>query len=332
MGCPVDAKQSMLVTVLPDAVEKGLTLYANTSARVFEWNGRRITAVKAEVLDPKTNKPTGIKVTVKPKVAVSSGGAINSPGLLMRSGLDADGLVGRRTWIHPVIPILALFDREVKAYQGAPQSAYSHHFIERGEGKMGFFLEVPPVHPMLGAIISTGTGAAVQELFSKLPNINAMLSLHVDGLLPEEEGATVRLRDSGYTRYSITYKFLDAHWESFRAASKEMARIQFAAGARQVMSLHLDPVVMESEKDIEKLDRAPFGPVLQKVTTAHQMGGCAMGKDPRTSVVDPQLKFHDMDNLYVVDGSVLPTSLGVNPQETIFGIARWSAAHIAAAV
>jgi choline dehydrogenase-like flavoprotein len=62
------------------------------------------------------------------------------------------------------------------------------------------------------------------------------------------------------------------------------------------------------------------------------MGGCGMGKDPKTSVVDPRLKFHTMDNLYVVDGSVLPTSLGVNPQETIFGIARWAAGHIGAAV
>jgi choline dehydrogenase-like flavoprotein len=66
--------------------------------------------------------------------------------------------------------------------------------------------------------------------------------------------------------------------------------------------------------------------------TAHQMGGCAMGKDPATSVVDPHLRYHAMDNLFVVDGSVLPTSLGVNPQETIFGIARWAAGHIAQAI
>ena len=57
-----------------------------------------------------------------------------------------------------------------------------------------------------------------------------------------------------------------------------------------------------------------------------------MGKDPRTSVVDPHLKFHTMDNLFVVDGSVMPTSLGVNPQETIYGIARWAAQHIGAAI
>ena len=111
-----------------------------------------------------------------------------------------------------------------------------------------------------------------------------------------------------------------------------MAKLQFAAGAKKVASLHLEPVVMEKVEDIDKLDSARFGPVHMRVLTAHQMGGCAMGKDARTSVVDPHLKFHTMDNLFVVDGSVLPTSLGVNPQETIYGIARWAAQGVAAAL
>jgi choline dehydrogenase-like flavoprotein len=322
----------MAVTVLPDAVELGLDLYANTSARTLEWNGRKVTTVHAEVLDPVKNRPTGVKVRVHPKLMVVSGGAINSPGLLMRSGLDAEGRVGQRTWLHPVMIMMGLFDREVKPFAGAPQSVYSHHFIERGPGKVGFFLEVAPIHPMIASTVGTGGGPALQELVSQLPHVNATISLHVDGLLPEEEGATVRLKDGAYSRYSIDYGFQDAHWESFRAGCKEIARIQFAAGARKVMSLHLKPVVLESVKDLGLLDQAPFERLQVRVATAHQMGGCAMGKDPARSVVDTNLRYHTMDNLYVVDGSVLPTSLGVNPQETIFGIARWAAGHLAQAV
>jgi choline dehydrogenase-like flavoprotein len=332
MGCPVDAKQSMLTTVLPDAVEKGLALYANTSARTLDWSSRRVTAVRAEVLDVKTNRPTGVRVTVRPKVCVVSGGAINTPGLLLRSSLDSEGRVGRRTWLHPVVLMLAQFDREIRAYSGAPQSVYSHHFLERGPGKVGFFLEVPPVHPMLASTVATGAGPLVQELLSDLPRVQAMLAITVDGLLPEEEGATVRLKDGGYSRFSIDYAFLDQHWEAFRTACKEMARIQFAAGARKVFSLHLDPVVLESPADLDKLDAAAWEKVRLKVMTAHQMGGCAMGKDPAHSVVDPHLRYHGLDNLFIVDGSVLPTALGVNPQETIFGIARWAATHIDQAV
>jgi choline dehydrogenase-like flavoprotein len=62
------------------------------------------------------------------------------------------------------------------------------------------------------------------------------------------------------------------------------------------------------------------------------MGGCAMGRDFRKSVVDSRLRYHHLDNLFVVDGSVFPTSLGVNPQETIYAIARWGANHLASAV
>ncbi|MFO0598562.1 MAG: GMC family oxidoreductase [Myxococcaceae bacterium] len=332
LGCPVDAKQSMLATILPDAVELGLDLYANVSARMLEWSGKRVSAVKAEVLDPLKNRPTGVRITVKPKLTVVSGGAINSPGLLMRSGLDGDGLVGTRTWFHPVAAQLAEMPFEVKAFQGAPQAVASHHFIDRGAGKLGYFLEVPPVQPMLGAVASTGTGAEVQEMLTRFPYINAMLAITVDGLTPEENGATVRLKDGGYSRYSITYDFQDRNWEALREGCKTMAKIQFAAGAKKVASLHLKPVIMNSESEIGKLDDAPWEPVSFRVLTAHQMGGCWMGKDARTSVVDPHLRFHTMDNLYVVDGSVLPTALGVNPQETIYGIARWAAAHIGAAV
>jgi choline dehydrogenase-like flavoprotein len=271
-------------------------------------------------------------LTVKPRVTVVSGGAINSPGLLLRSGLDGDGRVGTRTWVHPVVGTLAEMPFAVNAFAGAPQSVSSHQFIERGKDKIGYFLEVPPLQPMLGSIASAGTGTQVQDLLSRLPFINAMLAITVDGLLPEENGATVRLRDGAMSKYAISYDFQPPHWEAFRDACKEMAKLQFAAGATQVLSLHANPVVMKSPDDIGKLDDAPWEPARVRVLTAHQMGGCCAGKDPHHSVVDPHLRFHSMDNLFVVDGSVLPTALGVNPQETIFGIARWAAGHIGAAV
>ncbi len=332
MGCPIDAKQSMLVTVIPDAVEKGLTLYANASVRRLETDGKKVTAVHADVLDAKTQRPSGKKIVVKPKVAAVCGGALNSPALLLRSGLDAGGRVGKRTWLHPVVMSMALFDEPVNAFSGAPQSVYSHHFLERGEGKLGYFLEVPPVHPMLGATVGTRVGAPLMDLMSKLPYLQVALAITVDGLTPGEEGGTVGLRDGAYSRLSFNYPLTALHWEAFKHACKEMARVQFAAGAKQVMSLHADPVVMTSAAEIDKLDDATWEKMRCRVVTAHQMGGCQMGKDPNTSVVDATLKFHGMDNLFVVDGSVFPSSLGVNPQETIMGISRWAAQHVAAAV
>jgi choline dehydrogenase-like flavoprotein len=152
-------------------------------------------------------------------------------------------------------------------------------------------------------------------------------------MFPEDEGGTVRLRDPTERRVSIDYPLRPFHFEAFRAACKEMARIQFAAGAREVRSLHAQPVRLGSAKEIDAaLDRAPWEAGRVRVATAHQMGGCAMGSDPHTSVVDSTLRYHGLDNLFVVDGSVFPTSLGVNPQETIFGIARWASQFVAASV
>ncbi len=332
LGCPLDAKMSMLVTLIPDAVEKGLTVQANASARRLLVGNRRVGGVEAQLLDPESDKPTGVTLTVMAKTVAVCGGAINSPALLLRSGLDGNGNVGKRFFLHPVVIMSALMPDPVAPWSGAPQAAYSRHFIERGPGKVGFLLEVPPIMPLIAATVFPGTGEQHQALMEQLPYIQSTIAICHDGLLPEDGGGTVKLRDPEERRVSIDYPLRPFHFEAFRAACKEMARIQFAAGAREVRSLHSQPVRIRKAADIEAaLDAAPWEAGRVRVATAHQMGGCAMGGDPRTSVVDSTLRYHGMDNLFVVDGSVFPTSLGVNPQETIFGVARWASQHVAAA-
>lgn len=330
MGCPVDAKQAMHVTYIPDAVENGLWLYADTRAERIEVERDRVVAVHARVLDRATGRPTGRRVVVRPKVAVSCCGAINGPALLLRSGLDRNGRVGKRTFLHPVVAIAGIHDQPIRAFYGAPQSVGSHQFVDRGPGRIGFFLEVPPVHPMLAGTAFRTFGAAHQALVAQLPHIAVIIALSVDGLLPGDEGGTVSLRSDGRVR--VDYPIGPALREAFRTASVAMARIQFAAGARKVLSLHNAPVELASERDLERLERAPWGALEHAIFTAHQMGGCAMGADPERSVVDSTLRHHHIPNLFVVDGSVFPTSLGVNPSETIYALAHRARDHVAAAV
>ncbi len=326
MGCPIDAKRSMDVTYVPDAVKRGAHLYANTRAVRIDLHRKRASLVRAEVLEPGTDRPKGHTVLVKPKVVVLCGGAINSPALLLRSGLDFNGRIGRRTFLHPVVASVAAFRQRIDGFYGAPQSITSHQFADRGPGKLGFFLETAPVHPMLAATSAGGFGAAHQEVMARLGHVCALIGITIDGFLPGEEGGTVSLRKDGRAR--LDYKLRPQHWEALREANKALARIQLAAGADTVWSLHEDPVVLRGEADLAKLDRAPWRPVRVALFTAHQMGGCAMGKDPDKSVVSSKLRHHQVDNLFVADGSVFPTSLGVNPQETIFALAHWAAGHI----
>jgi choline dehydrogenase-like flavoprotein len=333
LGCPTDAKQSMLVTLLPDAVEGGLDIYANASARRLLVEGRRVRGVEAQLLEPSRDVPTGVTLRVRAKTVAVCGGAINSPALLLRSGLTGQGNVGKRLFLHPVVIMSAQMEEPVEAWAGAPQTAYSRHFIDRGPSRTGYFLEVPPLYPMIAATVLPGFGASHQELMAKLPYTQVTIALTVDGFLPGDIGGTVRLGKPQERRVHIDYPIRPWQWEAFRDACVTMARLQFAAGAREVVSLHASPVRLRPGDDVERLlAAAPWQTGRVRVATAHQMGGCCMGQDPATSVVDSSLRYHGLDNLFVVDGSVFPTSLGVNPQETIFGIARLRASDVAASV
>ena len=102
-----------------------------------------------------------------------------------------------------------------------------------------------------------------------------------------------------------------------------------AAGAQLVQSTHTTPVHVRLEADLAALKSAPYGALEHPIFSAHQMGGCPMGSDPSTSVVNPDFGHHEVRNLFVVDGSVLPTSLGVNPSETIYALSHLATKSVA---
>ncbi|MCB9681635.1 MAG: GMC family oxidoreductase [Alphaproteobacteria bacterium] len=330
VGCPVDGKQAMGITYLQDAVGEGLQLYANVRVERLEVDGDRVVAVHGRGMSPQAGAPDGPAVVVRPKVAVSSGGAINGPALLLRSGLTADGRVGRRTFLHPVIGTFARFEHVINPFWGAPQSVGSHQFIDRGPDRVGYFLEVPPLQPMLASVGMAQFGADLREAIGDLPHTNAVLGLMRDGILPGDDGGTVSLRPDGTPR--LDYPVRPFLQEAFRHAFEQMMRIQLAAGATIVGSGHYQPVVARSEADLAELDRRAYGAHEHMIFTAHQMGGCTMGGDPSTSVVDTEHRFRGVPNLFVVDGSVLPTSLGVNPSETIYGLAHRARRFVGEAV
>lgn len=330
VGCPVDGKQAMHVTYIQDAVRGGMTLLADCEVQTLARSGTRISSVHANVLNRANGRPTGRKVKVTAKIVVASGGALNTPALLLRSGLDGGGLVGTRTFIHPVVTMLATYKDKVNGFWGAPQSISSHQFAEPAPGKMGFFLEAAPVQPMLMAQAAAMHGDVLTQTLSKLPHISAVLGLAIDGLLPEETGGTVTLRGDG--RMKFVYAFTPALENAIREAHVAIARLHLAGGAERIFSLHTEPCQVRDEAGLKALAAKPFGSLKHPIFTAHQMGGCAMGGDPKRSVVDTEHRFRGVDNLFVVDGSVLPTSLGVNPSETIYGLAHRARKFVAAAV
>ncbi len=325
MGCPVDAKQGMLLTYLPDALRDGMRLLADTRAERIEVRGDRARRVHARVLDRDTGQPTGAEVTVEARVVVVSGGAINSPALLLRSGLDEGG-VGRRTFLHPVVAVLGRYTERVDGFYGAPQSVGSHAFFDRGADRVGFFLEAAPLHPMLVATALPLVGEERAQQMRNLPHLSGLIAVCVDGLLEGDEGGTVRLDRHG--RIRLRYRVGPPLAEAFHAAHRGLVQVHLAAGAVEVATAHRPPVRLRPGDDLRALDTVPYGAHHHPIFTAHQMGGCRMGLDPATSVVDPDLRHHRVKNLFVVDGSVLPTAAGVNPSETIYAIAHKARAAV----
>lgn len=328
MGCVIDAKQSMLVTFIPEAVQAGADVYANAWVERVEVEGRRVRAVIAKIRDPRTDRFTGRTLTVRARATVLAGGAINTPAILLRSGVDPSGRTGKRTFLHPAVGGVGVHAERVDPFVGSPQYVYSDEHVQRGPELMSFLLEGAPMFPMTSGSFPRTLGAERQAIMELLPYSSLTGALLHDGfhLDDPDEGATVRVSEGG--RPEVHYQWTERLVEGLRAATKAALEIQLAAGARQVYSSHT--FYATSRDELERVvAEARFGPGEVPIFIAHCMGGCPMGTDPSKSVVDSRtLRHHALDDLFVIDGSVYPTSLTVNPQISIYGLASWGAEHV----
>ncbi len=334
MGCPVNAKQSMLVSTIPSALDKGAVLVTRARAERIVMQGGKAQAIEASAMDGRGIYPSGRKIRVLAKAFVLAGGSINTPGLLLRSdeGLNPYQRVGKRTFLHPVNISGAFMPFKVEGWNGAPQSIYSDHFLESQpiDGPIGYKLEVPPLHPVLTAITMTGFGAKHRSVMSRFAQLQVVLSLLRDGFHPDSPGGNVELKRDGTP--VLDYPITDFVWEGLRRSYLTMAELQFAAGATRVVPIHEDIGVegysswAEAKRGISEL---PLEILRAKIVSAHVMGGCGMSADPRQGVVDVNGRHHQVDNLYVFDGSAFPTSIGANPQLSIYGLVARNASRLA---
>lgn len=330
LGCPVNAKQSMLVTTLPAALDRGAHLYVEAPVTRLVVAAGRIQHLECVSALP-DGSATGAPARVRARHYVVSGGAINTPALLLRSKVpDPRGLLGRRTFLHPVVLSSATHAQRVEGWAGAPQSVYSDHFLDHSpfEGPMGFKLEAPPLHPMVFATATTGFGVEHAQRMALFPHTQVVLALLRDGFHPESVGGTVGLRSDGSPL--LDYPLTPYVLEGARRAMLAMAELQFASGARTVVVAHefASPCSSwaEARRQIEQL---PMQPLLTKFFSAHVMGGCPMASDESRGVVRPDGVHWHLENLSIHDGSLFPTSIGANPQLSIYGIVNRMATALA---
>jgi choline dehydrogenase-like flavoprotein len=321
MGCPLNAKQSMLVTYIPQSLVNGARLISRLKVKQIQFKGSRVAALSCVSIDA-TGKETTTLHKVTAKQFILSGGAINTPGLLLQSkASNPYKQTGLRTFLHVSAGSSALFEHEIRSDAGAPQSVFSNEFLYPKDGGMGFKLEVPPIHPVLAATTMNQIGTMHADFMSQLPYAQAMIALLRDGFHEYSQGGQVKL--DKYGEPVLDYQLTDYVWKGVESAYIAMAEIQFAAGAKKVLPIHADTkacsTFSEAKAFIRSLSMQPNSATL---FSAHVMGGCALGNDYKTSVVDLSGRHHQYENLYIFDASIFPTSIGANPQLSIYGIIK----------
>lgn len=322
LGCPVDAKQSMLTTTIPSALDNKAKLVHHARVIRVLREGDRVVGVEAEALTPNVRATTGQKVTVRATRTVLSGGAINTPAVLLRSKApDPHGRIGKRTFLHPTTLTMAIYPTTIDPYFGAPQSIYSDHFQWQtvDTGPPGFKLEVPPLQPAFAAAFYGAVGEELTASVDQLNQTQCMIALIRDGFHEESQGGQVDLNDQGHP--ILDYPVSDFIVEGVKRSWDVMLEMQFATGCSSARPAHKQARHYTSLKEA-RAALAELEIVAHKATvgSAHVMGGAAMGDDPTTSVCDSNGKFHHLDDLYVMDGSLFPTSIGANPQLSIYGL------------
>lgn len=330
MGCPTNAKQSALINLIAPTLDRGATLLVQTRVERLVIENGEVHGVDCVPVLMNSERAPGAGLRVTARHVVVAGGALNSPALLMRSQApDPYSVLGKRTHLHPNLISAATYSQPVEGWSGAPQTVYSSHFANYAQidGPMGFKLDAAPMHPTLMFSTFAGFGAQLTHVGKTYPNTQAMICMLRDGFHPDSPTGSVSLRDDGSP--VLEYKLNPFFWEGAQRALLAMAETQFAAGALSVTPVHENAGNYSSWKEArEAILALPMVPYKTRVSTAHQMGGCAIAAKPELGVVDPNGRHWQLKNLSIHDGSLFPTSLGTNPQLTVYALVCKLAAQL----
>jgi hypothetical protein len=234
---------------------------------------------------------------------------MHSPVLLARSGVGRrSGHLGRHLTLHPAFRMIARFDEPVRGWKGAMQASFSDAFHDERITLTGLFI---PQGVM--AATMPGAGRHHVERARNLPHL-AMFG----GLIHDEGGGQIR---PGFGREPIlTYRMAREDRAVIPVLMRRMAEAFFEAGAREcyLPVLGMEPVDADALRRLD-LTKVPAKKI--ECSSQHPLGSCRMSATPESGVVDPEGRVWGTRELYVADGSVVPTSLGVNPQIGIMAMA-----------
>jgi choline dehydrogenase-like flavoprotein len=306
-GCKVNAKASPLITHIPDALAHGAEVRADCMVTrvVVDDGAGRATGV--------TYIRDGVEHFQRARMVAVAGYSIETPRLLMLSATKRwpDGLgnehdnLGRYLMVQGAPQTAGRFDAEVRMYKAPPPEATTEQFYETDESapyRRGFSIQNVSPLPITYAEHVTAQGhwgAALREYMRDYVHWSTVGALCE--FLPSADNRVTLAEQKdryGLPVAQFSYSQCDNDRALMKASTSVMEDILRAAGASETITI----------------DRY-----------AHLVGGARMSRTPQTGVVNPDQQVWSIPNLYVVDGSVLPTQGAVNPALTIMALAARAA-------
>jgi len=310
-GCPTDAKRSTNVSYIPLALRAGAELFASAKMTRIIVEGGRARGIVARTAD-------GHLLTIRARAVVVACGSIMTPLVLEQQGLAAaSGQLGKNLSIHPACGTLAEFDEQILSWKGIPQGYSIEELHDEGilyEGATVPFEMTMSMTSLIGPELTR-----LAESYDHVASFGFMVEDTSRGSVSSVMGQPV-----------IRYWLSDRDVAHIKRGLDVLAQVYFAAGARRVHAPVAGFEILESPDDLVRLRRANLRAWDLDLSAYHPLGTARMGRDPASSVVNPDHQVHETRSLYVVDGAAVPSSLGVNPQVTIMAMATRAAEKIAA--
>jgi choline dehydrogenase-like flavoprotein len=312
-GCPTDAKQSVHLSYVPQAVQAGAKLFVRCRVETIIPKLEHGGEVIARFLDPSSGMPAR-KLHVSAKAVVLAAGTLKTPYLLRKNHIALHNPhVGRHLTIHPTGKIIGVFDEDVRAWEGVPQG-YGYDGLK----EEGILFEGAFTPPSLGAINVSLPPLEHKEAMERYARVASF------GFLISDEGrGWIRWLPNGdpLIYYSIHRRELDRYLKGIRF----LCEVYLAAGAKKIFTGLRPLPVITPDAGLKGFDALTVRRTDLEISAFHPLGTCRMAADPNEGVVDSNGEVHGVKNLFIADGSIFPSSLGVNPQETIMAFANRTA-------
>lgn len=331
-GCTYSCKQSASMNYLPWASVRGARFLFDTRVDGVVIREGAATGVVGTTMIGTRN----LKVEVKAKAVVVACGAVETPALLLRSGMK-DRNLGRFLRLDPTVAVGGVFAKTISPWAGPPQTVAVWKFIDLDGTYHGFWVEAAPAHPGLFALSIPWVDGKQHKDFMRQYYSRSTASII---LLRERSSGLVSIDRLGFPL--VSYQLEQPDRSTLIRGMEETARILAAAGAVRIWTTHNTPVFVgggasplgtsELDSFAEKVRSAGIHYNRMMLFSAHLMGSCRMSADPSLGPTAPTGELHEVRNLFIGDASVFPTTPAVNPMVTIMAMAMRTSESIITAL